>query len=44
MKKALKIVVIAAAVLLAASVVGLMITGLKIGWVPLHFCIHGMQM
>ena len=37
MKKPLKIVVIAAAVLLAASVVGLLITGLKIGWGPFSF-------
>lgn len=37
MKKPLKIVMIAAAVLVAASLAGLAITGLKIGWGPFSF-------
>ena len=37
MKKSLKIVMIAAAVLVAASLAGLAITGLKIGWGPFSF-------
>ena len=37
MKKPLKIVIIAAAVLVVASLTGLVITGLKIGWGPFAF-------
>ncbi len=37
MKKPLKIVMIAAAVLVVASLAGLVITGLKIGWGPFSF-------
>lgn len=37
MKKTLKIVMIAAAVLVVASLAGLVITGLKIGWGPFAF-------
>ena len=37
MKKPLKIVMIAAATLVVASLAGLMITGLKIGWGPFSF-------
>lgn len=37
MKKPLKIVIIVAAVLVAASLAGLVITGLKIGWGPFSF-------
>lgn len=37
MKKPLEIVMIAAAVLVVASLAGLAITGLKIGWGPFAF-------
>ena len=37
MKKPLKIVIIVAAALVVASLAGLMITGLKIGWGPFSF-------